>query len=234
MFANSSPVVSSQIGIHEQLTGLVSRHAASIFRKPILPHNRLAFDQSMSSWRADGTKPLILDAGCGVGLSSLFLATHFPDHFVIGIDQSADRLGRNTAWDGPRPANCVRVRADMVDFWRMAYAEGLKPARQYILYPNPWPKAAQLGRRWHGHPVFPTLVALGGYLECRSNWHIYIEEFAMALRLLGAEAQCESYLPSTTITPFEKKYLASGHALWRCSTVLKQGSQMSEGTLLSA
>jgi tRNA (guanine-N7-)-methyltransferase len=37
---------------------------------------------------------LILDAGCGVGHSTIQLARAFPDHWVIGVDQSEDRLSR--------------------------------------------------------------------------------------------------------------------------------------------
>ncbi len=86
-----------------------------------------------------------------------------------------------------------------------------------MLYPNPWPKIGQLGRRWHGHPVFPAVVALGGYFECRSNWRIYIEECAAALhQLTGIDVAAETYAAAAPITPFERKYLASGHRLWRC------------------
>lgn len=217
MHANSRPITSSQTGIHEQLSELVARHAHSRFLKPIMPYNHAAFDVSMSAWRAAGELPLILDTGCGVGLSTLHLATQFPDHFVIGVDQSADRLARNTIWPAAIPANCIRVRADLVDYWRLLHAADVRLARHYLLYPNPWPKIGQLGRRWHGHPVFPTLVALGGTLECRSNWRIYVEEFAAALRqLTGSDVQAEQYFTASPITPFEQKYLQSGHALWRC------------------
>lgn len=221
MHANSSPVISSQTGLHDHLSILVARHAATEFLKPVMPYNRTAFDASIAAWRTAGTMPLILDAGCGVGLSTLNLATQFPDHFVIGVDQSADRLARKTNWPGAIPSNCVRVRADLVDYWRLLHAAGVRPARHYVLYPNPWPKIGQLGRRWHGHPVFPTIVALGGELECRSNWRIYIEEFAAALTQLGDVAvRCERYQTSSAITPFEQKYLASGHTLWHCETQL--------------
>ena len=175
----------------------------------------------MRAWHAAGAPPLVLDAGCGVGLSSLHLATQFPDHFVIGIDQSADRLARNTRWAGSLPENCLRVRADLVDYWRLLLEAGVRPARHYVLYPNPWPKIGQLARRWHGHPVFPTLVALGGYFECRSNWRVYIEECAAALRqLTGIDVTAEAYATADPITPFERKYLDSGHGLWRCRVQL--------------
>jgi tRNA G46 methylase TrmB len=217
MYANSTPVTSRQTEAHAQLHTLVARHAASEFRKPVTAYNRAAFDAGIAAWQADGGKPLILDAGCGVGLSTLHLASAFPDHFVIGVDQSADRSARTTQWPDPLPANLIRVRANMVDYWRLLLQHGIRPARQYLLYPNPWPKAGQLARRWHGHPVFPTIVALGGVLECRSNWQIYIAEFAAALTQLTQQAvACEAFAPARTITPFEQKYLASGHALWRC------------------
>lgn len=221
MHANSSPVTSAQTGIHDQLAAIVAKHARSEFRKPVMPYNRAAFDAGMAAWQAAGTKPLILDSGCGVGLSTMHLAAQFPDHFVIGVDQSAHRLSRNTAWPGTPPSNFTLVRADLVDYWRLMHSAAIRPARHYILYPNPWPKIGQLGRRWHGHPVFPTVVALGGILECRSNWQIYIQEFAAALtQLTSNEIRCEQYRAATQITPFEQKYTLSAHQLWRCQAIL--------------
>jgi tRNA (guanine-N7-)-methyltransferase len=82
--------------------------------------------------------------------------------------------------------------------------------------PNPWPKASQVSRRWHGHPVFPSLLDLGGVLECRSNWAIYLAEFCFAVRRMTQRpAVAESYAPDAAMTPFERKYLASGHRLFR-------------------
>ncbi|HYC41514.1 MAG TPA: SAM-dependent methyltransferase [Noviherbaspirillum sp.] len=217
MYANSSPITSAQTGIHEQLPALVARHAQSEFRKPVMPYNRDAFEASIAAWRAAGSAPLILDAGCGVGLSTRHLARLHPGHFIIGVDQSADRLSRNTAWEGDLPSNFICVRADLVDYWRLMLAAGISPEKHFVLYPNPWPKIGHLARRWHGHPVFPVVVALGGEIECRSNWRIYIQEFAAALsQLSGLPVQSELFLPATPITPFEKKYADSGHALWRC------------------
>jgi tRNA G46 methylase TrmB len=96
----------------------------------------------------------------------------------------------------------------------------IQPLRHYLLYPNPWPKKAQLQRRWHGHPIFPTLLRLGGHLECRSNWKIYIDEMALALtQLTGLEVPTEQWLvdPAMVLTPFEQKYVTSSHTLWRCA-----------------
>jgi tRNA (guanine-N7-)-methyltransferase len=222
MHANSRTVSSTQSAPHEQLASILARHQVSPFRKPVMAYNRSAFEHSIAAWKASGLFALIIDAGCGVGLSTLHLAQQFPDHFVIGIDQSADRIGRLTEWPGTMPTNQLRLRADLIDYWRLLLDSGIRPDRHYVLYPNPWPKKAQLGRRWHGHAVFPAVVALGGYFECRSNWQIYIAECAAALtQISGIEVACEAYTPQPApITPFEQKYLASGHDLWRCRVQL--------------
>lgn len=224
MHANSRTVSSNQPGIHEHLAATVQKHACAEFLKPFSAYSELAFAQAMKAWRAHGGA-LILDAGCGVGLSTRRLAAQFPDAFVIGIDQSADRLQRDVRWSGTAPTNFITVRADLVDFWRLMAMERIHPERHYLLYPNPWPKKAHLGRRWHGHPVFPTVVSLGGLIECRSNWQIYTDEFAAALTQLTGLAACGEALtvdPAAPLTPFEEKYLASGHALWRCALQLPQ------------
>ncbi len=194
------------------------KHAQSTFLKPLSPASCAAFDLAVAAWHRHGG-PLILDAGCGVGLSTRRLAACHPESFVIGVDQSADRLQREVRWNGALPNNFVTVRADLVDFWRLMHRDGIRPARHFLLYPNPWPKKDQVGRRWHGHPVFPTVVALGGEIECRSNWQTYVEEFAGALaQLTGVAAVAEPFAadPAAPLTPFEEKYLESGHALWRC------------------
>lgn len=221
MHSNSREISSAQSAVHVQLATLVARHAASLFRKPITDYNRRAFDASMACWQAHGGAPLILDAGCGVGLSTHHLAQQFPGHFVIGVDQSADRLARGVEWSQPAPPNMLLVRADLVDYWRLLAAAGVRLARHYILYPNPWPKIGQVARRWPAHAVFPTIVALGGVFECRSNWSVYIDECAAALTQLTEQTvAAQPYATEAPITPFETKYLASGHALWRCAVTL--------------
>ena len=216
MHANSRLPTSAQTGIHEQLATLLDRHRNAPFRKPYADYNRAAFEASMAQReRLAPRAPLILDSCCGVGESSIALALSFPDHYVIGVDQSAARLGKN-AKGGGLPPNLDLVRADLVDYWRLMLDTGVRPHRHYLLYPNPWPKIGHLSRRWHGHPVFPAMLALGGVLECRSNWRIYIEEFCFAIdHLKQGVAVCQDYVPEVALTPFERKYLNSGHALWR-------------------
>ncbi|MBS1140903.1 MAG: SAM-dependent methyltransferase [Proteobacteria bacterium] len=220
MDGNSRFIASAQEGAHRDLESLVCRHMAHPFRKPILDYNRQAFAAALAArdqWRRDA--PLILDAGCGVGWSAQRIAESYPDHFVIGVDQSLDRISRGKPL--PMPANARLIRADLVDFWRLLAEGKVRLARHYNLYPNPWPKIGHLARRWQGHAVFPVWRELGGELECRSNWPIYIEEMALALSLLtGQTVLAEPYATDDPMTPFEKKYLASGHGLWRCRVSL--------------
>jgi len=204
-------VRSVQTQPHPRLHEIVSRHITSPYRREPSAAGRRAFDGMLQRLAA---APFVLDAGCGTGLSALALAREFPDRLVVGVDKSVARLaiGRR----GFVPANVVLLHCELVDFWQLAAAAQLRCECQYLLYPNPWPKPAQVKRRWHAHAIFPAILALGGTIELRTNWRIYAEEFAQALALAGIESRCEPFMPQEPLTPFERKYAASGHALWRC------------------
>ncbi|MDT8880617.1 methyltransferase domain-containing protein [Halomonas saccharevitans] len=214
MTARSRSIVSRQTGPHEDLPRRVARALAHPLRKPLAAHTREAFVEAQAWRERRGEAPLILDAGCGVGLSTRRLAERFPDCSVLGVDRSADRLSRD---HGRLPDNALLVRADLVDFWRLALEADWRLRRHYLLYPNPYPKAAHLKMRWQGHPVLPAILALGGRLQLRSNWRIYVEEFALAVtQATGVAAAAEPFAPGPDyLTPFEQKYHASGQALWR-------------------
>jgi len=160
--------------------------------------------------------PLVLDSGCGTGESTRRMARLWPDCLVVGVDKSAERLRRGGARVLPhREGNAVWLRADLATFWRLAARAGWRLQRHFLLYPNPWPKPGQLRRRWHAHPVFPDLLRLGGVLEMRCNWEPYAREFAFALEyVLGAPAALRPAPDSEVTSPFERKYRASGHALY--------------------
>ena len=212
MYANSRGISSAQEGVHEKLQELVLRHRDAEFLKPVMLWNEEAYRASLADW--DRSTPILLDSGCGVGWSTLQLARQFPDHYVIGVDQSELRLNRGKP--GDIPLNARFARADLVDFWRLLARDGIRLARHYVLYPNPWPKIGQVSRRWHAHAVFPTMVALGGQFECRSNWGIYIDELAAALHWLTDKAASrETVQAGEPLTPFERKYRDSGQTLYR-------------------
>lgn len=201
---------------------------------------------------AEGSLPasycVILDSGCGTGESTLHLARKFPGVPVIGIDKSAMRLNKAgnihqlEAAGTDQPANAFWVRAELLDFWKLALKE-VQAGRWQVLhhavyYPNPWPKESEATRRFHLHPIFPTLMALGDITELRTNWEIYAREFAEAARILQnatpsneiprnaadattrgtdntAEISCEPFAPLHPETAFERKYKEARQQLWR-------------------
>ncbi|UTW56344.1 tRNA (guanosine(46)-N(7))-methyltransferase TrmB [Kordiimonas sp. SCSIO 12610] len=211
-------VESNQDGIHDKLDVIVQKHLTTTFQKPYADHSKRAFEYVEKWLQTRGSKPIIFDSCCGVGDSSRALAHKFPNHVIIGADKSEKRL--NTERAEAMPENLVFVRADLNDFYRMAVDAGWVLDRHYILYPNPWPKSEHLKRRWHGAPVFPSLLALKGKLELRSNWKIYLEEFRRALELAGFKANLKSLEVTEPFTAFERKYNNSGQQLWQLTANL--------------
>lgn len=214
MYANSSPVISSQTGCHEHLEKTVWRHLKNGWQKPVSGHNEEAFSRAHEWLGQQSGRGVVLDSGCGTGRSSVLLAQRFPDHPVIGIDQSAQRLDVLHNSGEALPANLLLVRAECADFWRLAESHSWPVSRHFLLYPNPWPKPGHLKRRWHGHPVFPVLMRLPGSLELRSNWSLYVLEFERAAKIAGRSGGVTSaFKPEIPLSDFERKYQQSGHAL---------------------
>jgi tRNA G46 methylase TrmB len=174
-----------------------------------------AFEALTRQIPIEGQK-IVLDSGCGNGDSTRLIGACYPDCLVIGVDKSVARLQKVTAGLFPhREGNVVWLRAELASFWQLAFQAGWKLHRHFLLYPNPWPKPGQLMRRWHGHPVFPTLLRLGGCLEMRCNWEIYAREFGAAVKIAsGYEPQITRLTDSAVTTPFERKYRNSGHSLF--------------------
>lgn len=221
MSGDSKAIVSNQTDIHDDLASKVLKHLEKSFQKPIAPHTQAVFnelDATVQQWQG----PLIFDACCGVGESTKNLAAANPEALVIGVDKSANRIGKGLQESGE--GQYLLARADLNDLWRLAYWAKWNIQEQYLLYPNPWPKSEHLGRRWHGAPVFPFILALGGLITVRSNWALYVQEFAEALRLAGIQAQVESYPAHCEtlepMTPFERKYWNSGHTSVQLKTDL--------------
>jgi tRNA G46 methylase TrmB len=217
MYANSRNIDTNQAGPHEGLEALVQRHLAHPFRKPIADHTQQAFEAANAAVAGRG-QPVILDSCCGVGDSSRWLAKAHPDHLIVGVDKSAKRLATERLDN--EPENMLLLRADLNDFFRLVAAANWPVAKHYILYPNPWPKSTHLARRWHGAPVFPDIVKIGGALELRSNWKLYLEEFAIALKVAKVEAEVYPFEPDEYVTPFERKYHQSGQSLWQLTANL--------------
>lgn len=272
--SGANSVTSNQETLHKDLEEVVRKYARTTFLRPIADHTREAFaeveefvrkfyatrnadpvpaqgrDDMVSGETNAETAPraVVLDSGCGTGESTIHIARRFPGIPVIGIDKSCARLNKagnpsQTAGEDI-PANAFWIRAELLDFWRLAldYVKACKWTIPYhaVYYPNPWPKQSEATRRFHMHPIFPTLLALGKTIELRTNWEIYAREFAEAARIAAKELYgspsslrsvedderedrsvagmtitCESFDPEKPETAFERKYKEARQALWR-------------------
>lgn len=231
--AGARAVTTNQTDIYEKLEEVVRKYASTEYLRPIADHTRAAFAEAekfVEGFYKDAgrdTHKVILDSGCGTGESTLNIALAHPDIPVIGIDKSAARLtkagagGKSAESNGAVPQNAFLVRAELLDFWRLAL-EKVKAGAWHIpyhalYYPNPWPKQSEATRRFHLHPIFPTLLQLGDIIELRSNWEIYAREFAEAARIAAPDRTIarKPIAPGQPITAFERKYNEARQQLWR-------------------
>lgn len=211
MEANSRRISSSQTGIHDNLEKTVRKYLGTRFLRPYASHTQEAF-ATAQRFIEQQNKPIILDACCGTALSTRHIAETHPNHCVIGVDKSITRLNKNDEL----PGNACLLQADLLDFYRLAADAQWQLDKHFLLYPNPWPKVTHLKRRWHAMPCFPAMLKLGGTIEVRSNWKIYIDEFVAALSFAGIHSETAAFTPHSPITAFEKKYQNSDHHLWHC------------------
>lgn len=214
-------VFSNQDGPHTNLQELVLKYIQTKYLRPIAEHTQKAFELA-NEFVKSRNSPIILDSGCGTGRSTQVLASKHPNLTIIGVDKSEVRLSRS----GLPQKNAMYVRAELLDFWRLALQEKWPIQYHALYYPNPWPKESEAGRRFHLHPIFPTLLSLAPYTELRTNWEIYAEEFSMAACLasekmdLHLSIEKHNFQPNIPETAFEEKYAKAGQILWKviCKT----------------
>jgi tRNA (guanine-N7-)-methyltransferase len=216
---DSRMIETNQPDIHEKLVDIVHKHIAHPSRKPIQAHTQQAFDEINAIVQAFSGE-VILDSCCGVGQSTRLLAKQNPGTLVIGIDKSAHRINRNVDEiehdDGQgKVQNYYLIRADLNDFYRLVVTANWQISQHYILYPNPWPKAKHVQRRWHGSAVFPQIIAVGQEIILRSNWRLYLEEFQLAASIFSLQGDISAINDAEPLTPFEAKYQASGQQCWQ-------------------
>lgn len=211
---NSRSITSNQHGIHDDLERTVKKHLSTEFKKPFAPFSLTTFKELKVRvelyLQVNPSHQIILDSCCGVGESTFHLAKQNPNCLVIGIDKSEHRIDKHIHHQQAELLNIEMIRGDLNDLWRLIADANWPIAHHYILYPNPWPKSKHLGRRWHGAPVFSSIPKLSKQLTVRSNWDIYIKEFQQALSITGVESKVTEYSAEQAMTPFERKYWASG------------------------
>ncbi|WP_421132682.1 tRNA (guanine(46)-N(7))-methyltransferase TrmB [Alteromonas sp. A079] len=210
---NSRSITTNQIGVHEKLDELVLKYKQSTNMRPLGEHTQAAFDEAQA-WLDSYSGPIILDSCCGVGESTAHIANANPECRVIGLDKSALRVNKHQHYSAGQD-NYRVIRADVNDFWRLVVKAQWNVVQHYLLYPNPYPKKTQVQKRWHASAAMPDLLAITPNIEVRSNWLIYVMEFAQAAKHYGVEGRLSEVNSATPITPFERKYTASGQQCWQ-------------------
>jgi tRNA G46 methylase TrmB len=221
MEGNSSKIISNQTTLNSNLQKILKKHAEHEYKLGIPAQNYDMFFEILEQAKFhDG---IILDSGCGTGESTISIAKLFPEAFVVGVDKSALRISKGISkLKKERLKNCMLVQANITYLWLFLEEQEVELLHNFILYPNPWPKKKHLKRRWHGHPVFPSLLKLKGNLTLRSNWEIYVAEFAVALSTyLNKDIE---YRPLgyhiSPLSNFEKKYVSSKHEIFEVTVEL--------------
>lgn len=206
-------IETAQNTVHPKLEAVVQKHFTHLYRRTPTAKMRAHFAEIYEAHRPH---PIILDTGCGRGHSTRLLAQRYPHHRVLGLDKSVHRLQHLPS--DAMPENAYLLRVELVDFWLLAQAHQWRFEQVYLLYPNPWPKAMHLQRRWHGHAVFPAILETAQRLTLRTNWKVYAEEFALAARMArggGISAETVEITPEGPfMSAFERKYVLAGQPVY--------------------
>ncbi len=164
---------------------------------------------------------VIYDWGCGTGASTLNLKARYPNHLVIGVDRSIHRLHKNP-WFSENQIHAQVAYADGIALLRgnihdilRLHPQSVPIHKHYFLYPNPYPKYRQRNLRWYHHPITPLIHRRCGHIEVRSNEQAYVTHWAMLATQLNQSHHLCTIDPSSTLSLFEKKYLARGHTCYQ-------------------
>lgn len=191
---------------------------------------RAEFVQKPWNWRPFDlpAAPLDLEIGCGVGFHPIRYARRNPDRFVVAIEHTRARyesFARRVA-NHPAMPNLLPVHADAVA-WVTHSLPARSVERLFLLYPNPYPKAADRNKRWHAMPFMGRLIEAlkpGGTIELATNVESYFTEArdylteSWGLALVHSHAFDRDTAPEgAPRTHFEKKYLERGE---RCYNLL--------------
>lgn len=199
---------------HAKIENSVKKRALSTNSRPI-PKSQLVVFEAINTIIKTKQRPIKIDSCCGTGMSSYQLAKSFPNHWIIGIDQSKERLSR---FSKRKPSNLLFVRANIYDFCRLINSNHWNVDSHTIFYPNPWPKLKHLTRRVYGNPSFKEILDLSPILEVRSNWEQYLLELKIAVLTIypTARISISHFISNDPISLFEMKYFKHNSPCFRC------------------
>jgi len=169
--------------------------------------------------------PLVLEIGCGTGVSTLAMAAEEPELDVIAVEVYKRGLAQLlNGIDRDGLTNVRLIRGDGVDVLEhLLVPASLSGVR--VFFPDPWPKARHHKRRLLQPAVVATIadrLRPGGVLHAATDHADYAEHIGAVgdaepgLRRLGAEAISGSALPISVrrpVTKYEDKAQQAGSAV---------------------
>ena len=174
----------------------------------------------------DRSAPLILEIGCGTGVSTVAMAAAEPDLDVIAVEVYRRGLAQLlTGVDRDGLTNVRLIRGDGIDVLeQMLVAGSLTGVR--VFFPDPWPKARHHKRRL----LQPDTMALiadrlrpGGILHAATDHADYAEHIAEVgdaepgfRRVTAEDAETVAALPISVrrpVTKYEGKAQRAGSAV---------------------
>ena len=201
-----------EAAVHQLVERHVAQHATYLSKEPIAKHTEAAFQTAAEFARSRAT-PLIIDAGCGTGRSTLKLAERYPDHTIIGVDAGGAPVEGATS-AGQRVIIKSGTGGLLAPLERFKRFEG----RGDICIEPTCRKARMLKQRFQGHASLPSLLqACGHKLTVRASWRTYLDEFSVAfaspswsIRPDASERTLQLSDLRDPLTLFERKYATAG------------------------
>ncbi len=199
--------------------GRISKAQSRAYRE-LLPKYSISYSESQLDLDQifGRDAPKILEIGCGMGETTVAIATAHPENDYLGIEVHTPGVGSLLKQIEEAGLCNVRIiQHDAVEVVRNVIPPA-SLAGVHIFFPDPWPKKRHRKRRLIQSEFVSLLcerLKTGGYLHVATDWQDYAEHI---LSVLGNEprlantaqdyAQRPEYRPRTK---FEQRGLKLGH-----------------------
>lgn len=174
-----------------------------------------AIAQSEQPWRKlIGNRKLVIEIGPGVGLHPLQYAKVNPDKFIVGIEKTTEKHTKfaRRVQHHPEVNNVMAIHANAVEWISKNIGEN-EVSEYFLLYPNPYPKAAQKNKRLMHMPFMHYLIntmKTGATLTIATNMYFFYLDAKETIIELELVKDSIISITSKGRTHFERKYLQDG------------------------
>lgn len=175
-------------------------------------------------WRqALKDRPLTIEIGPGVGLHPIQYARQNPNRYMVAIERTTEKFNKfyGRLKNHAQLDNLLAVHANAIE-WVTKNIGPEEVSHYFLLYPNPYPKAAQKNKRLMHMPFMEHLIAsmrTGATITMATNIESFYQEAKQQWQAIDCFSMVEdSIIDATTHTArthFERKYLASGQQCYQ-------------------